>query len=69
VTEGFLCGCGVVCAAHRLYADRRNTALTAGSVVEGFMLLEIGARLFLPRPPALPPGDGPFTRAMFATLK
>ncbi len=59
VTEGLLGGAGLLFAAHRAYADRRNVVLTAGSVVAGFVLLEIGARVVLGSPPAYPVGDGP----------
>jgi hypothetical protein len=59
IAEGLLCGCGIVCAAHRVFADRRNIWLTTGSIVVACMLLELGARLFLGRPPAFPTGDGP----------
>src|SRR5262245_12443234 len=59
VTEGFLCGVGVVWAAHRFYADPRNALLSAASVVAGLLLLEIATRVFLGTPPAYPIGDGP----------
>lgn len=58
--EGLLCGVGIVCAAHRAYADPRNLLLTATSVVVGFALLEITARIVLPHPPSYPiPPEGP----------
>ena len=59
VTEGFLCGAGILWAAHRFYADARDVLLTAGSVVAGLLLIEVGARVFLGAPPAYPVGDGP----------
>jgi hypothetical protein len=59
VAEGVLCGGGIICTAHRLYADPRNILVTAGSVVAALLLLELGARLFLGAPPAFPSGDGP----------
>jgi hypothetical protein len=59
VTEGFLFGVGALLALHRMYGDPRLIALSAGSVVAAFALLEIGARTFLGPPPAYPIGDGP----------
>jgi acetyltransferase-like isoleucine patch superfamily enzyme len=59
VTEGFLCGVGALLALHQMYGDRRLIALSAGSVVVAFALLELGARTFLGPPPAYPIGDGP----------
>jgi len=59
LTEGLLCGAGVLCAAHRFYADPRHVALSAGSLLASFVVLELGARLFLGTPPAFPVGDGP----------
>src|SRR5262245_13984610 len=59
VTEGLLCGVGVLLALHQTYADRRLIALSAGSFVVAFALLELGARAFLGPPPAYPIGDGP----------
>jgi lysophospholipase L1-like esterase len=59
ITEGFLCGAGLLCAAHRFYADRRDVLLTAVSVLLAFLILEVGARLFLGTPPAYPVGEGP----------
>lgn len=59
VTAGFLCGAGVLFAAHGLFADVRNVWLTCGAVVFGFLLLEVGARAFLGMPPAFSVGDGP----------
>jgi len=59
VTEGVLCGVGILFAAHRLYADPRNALLTAGAVIAGVAVLELGARLFLGTPPAYPSGEGP----------
>lgn len=58
-TEGLLCGAGIVCAAHRSFADRREVLLAVASVVAGFLLLEVGARVLLGTPPAYPLGDGP----------
>ena len=57
--EGLLCGAGMLCTAHRFYADPRHVVLTAGSVLASLLLLEVGARLFLGPPPAYPVGDGP----------
>jgi len=60
VTEGFLCGVGALLALHHMYRDARLIALSAGSVVVAFALLELGARTFLGPPPAYPIGDGPY---------
>jgi hypothetical protein len=58
VTEGVLIGVGFTVSAHRAFADRdRLVAIAAGSVV-GLVLLEIGARLFLPPPPRFPTSAG-----------
>jgi hypothetical protein len=59
VTEGLLAGTGLLWAAHRWFADRRNILLTAGSVVVSLLFVEAAARLFLGTPPAYPIGDGP----------
>ncbi len=59
VTEGFLCGVGALIALHQMCSDPRLIALSAGSVVVAFALLELGARAFLGPPPAYPIGDGP----------
>jgi hypothetical protein len=59
VTEGLLCGAGVVWAAHSLYADSRNVLLTTSSVLVSFAVLELGARFFLGHAPAYPVGNGP----------
>src|SRR6185436_6490567 len=59
MTEGFLCGVGALLALHQMYRDPRLIALSAGSVVAAFALLELGARTFLGPPPAYPIGDGP----------
>jgi hypothetical protein len=59
MTEGFLCGVGALLALHQMYGDPRLIALSAGSVVVAFALLEFGARTFLGPPPAYPIGDGP----------
>jgi hypothetical protein len=59
ITEGFLCGVGIVWTAHTLYDDGRNMLLTAGSVAAAFIVLEAGARLFLGSAPAYPIGSGP----------
>jgi hypothetical protein len=59
MTEGLLCGVGALLALHQMYGDPRLIALSAGSVVTAFALLELGARNFLGTPPAYPIGDGP----------
>src|SRR5262249_51845105 len=63
-----LCGVGIVGAAHTFFADPRNILVTAGSLVASFLLLEVGARLFLGTPPAFP-SDGPsfFLSSMLRT--
>jgi hypothetical protein len=57
--EGVLCGVGMLWAAHRVFEDPRHIVLSSTAVVAGFVLLEIGVRLFLGVPPAFPTGDGP----------
>jgi len=59
ITEGFLCGVGLLFGAHTAYAEPLNGALTAGAVVVALLLVEAGARLFAGAPPAYPLGDGP----------
>jgi len=70
VTEGFLCGVGLLWSAHRLYADPRNVLLTTASVAASFLLLEIAARLFLGMPPAFPAEQKPhfFLSTLLRTL-
>jgi hypothetical protein len=59
VTEGVLCGAGILWAAHHLCADPRHVALAAGAFVAGFVFLEVAVRLFLGTPTAYPVEGGP----------
>ena len=59
ITEGLLCGAGLLFGAHAAYVDPLNGALTAGAVVVALLVVEAGARLFAGVPPAYPSGDGP----------
>lgn len=59
VTEGLLCGAGIIGAAYRFHADPRDLLVAGGSVVVTFAFLELTARLVLGTPPAFPSGDGP----------
>jgi len=59
ITEGFLCGVGVLWAAHSVYADSRNMLVTAGAVAASFLILEGATRLLIGNAPAYPVGNGP----------
>jgi hypothetical protein len=58
VAEGLLVGVGFVAGAHRRLATRDRLVTLAGGIVVGLLLLEIGARLFLPPPPRFPTWAG-----------
>jgi len=57
--EGLLFGIAVFWSAHRALEPRGNTALLVGSLMVSFLVLELGARLFLPPPPGFPSNGGP----------
>ncbi len=52
-------GAGMVLAAHRTFAQRRDVALLAGAVFVALLALEVGSRMLLPPPPAFPSKDEP----------
>ncbi len=58
--EGLLFGSGLVLGWHRIYRDQRNGMLTGISICVTLGLVEVGARIWLPAPPAFPiPIEGP----------
>jgi len=58
VTEGVLCGAGVVLTAHRACADWRDVALAGASATISLVLLEAVTRALGPAPPVFPTGGG-----------
>jgi hypothetical protein len=56
---GLLIGLGLSWSAHRLFDDGRNVLLLGSATIFGAMMIELGARLFLPPPPGFPIQHGP----------
>ncbi len=59
VTEGALLSIGFAGMALAGHVDLKKLGLSTVSSLVGLVLLEVGARMFLPPPPTFPIGDGP----------
>lgn len=59
VLEASFFGVGVLATSHRALSGRRQRMLSAGGLLAGLLLLEVGSRLLLPAPPSFPIEGGP----------